>query len=135
MARNRRSGGPNVAGPRARAALPRAHESVHRFPGEDVSDSRSLLARLVRAAAVPRQLAAQALRRPPQVFLKSRAGPRGQRRRATFFPLHQLELKRKDVVCVRRNARREVLFAQGKAGYGGSAPGRYRRTSNSNYSC
>lgn len=38
--------------------------------------------------------------------------------------------------CVRRKQRREVLFALGRAGYGGSAPKRhYRRNMNSNYGC
>lgn len=44
--------------------------------------------------------------------------------------------------CVRRKARREVLFAYSKAGFGGSSPGRrdrsgrkYRRSASSAFSC
>lgn len=38
--------------------------------------------------------------------------------------------------CLARKSRREVLFAMGRAGFGGSAPKKhYRRTSNSNYGC
>lgn len=38
--------------------------------------------------------------------------------------------------CVRRKARREVLFALRRAGYGGSAPKRhYRRTQDSQWRC
>lgn len=37
--------------------------------------------------------------------------------------------------CVQRSQRREVLFALNRAGYSGSAPGRYRRTQNSQYRC
>lgn len=37
--------------------------------------------------------------------------------------------------CVQRKQRKEVLFALGRAGFSGSARGKYRRTSSSQYRC
>lgn len=53
-------------------------------------------------------------------------------------PLWRVELKRQPMrvrFCVQRKERREVLFALGRAGFSGSAPGRYRRVVSSNYGC
>lgn len=47
----------------------------------------------------------------------------------------QISAPRKVLACLRRRRRREVLFALKRAGRRGSAPGPYRRTKFSSYSC
>lgn len=51
-----------------------------------------------------------------------------------WSPLKVLALPRQMLVCLRRKARREVLFAFGRSGRHG-AGGAYHRTSNSQFSC
>lgn len=56
-------------------------------------------------------------------------------RRTQFLGLNRLLANPRVTMCVRRKQRREVLFAMRRAGFSGSAPGPYRRTNNSSWSC
>lgn len=52
-----------------------------------------------------------------------------------IFQTLQVRAPKKVSFCVRRKARREVLFALKRAGFSGSAPHSYRRTAHSHWSC
>lgn len=142
---NRRQGARNVGARDPQGSLPLPHESVHRFLfDEGLHYSRPLNFPRSYATAVPRRLVAQPLRIQNLFsFLKSLAGPRGQRRRATGLRLlSKLRLRPFARECVRRKERREVLHAFQRVGFAGSTGGprrfggkSYRRTEASQYGC
>lgn len=74
------------------------------------------------------------------VFFPAKHAPQAHSKAPPLrMPLVRVELKRMPSrvrFCLQRKARREALFAFGRAGFRGSAPKRsYRRTVNSNYGC
>lgn len=89
------------------------------------------------ATSYPQKPFAYAQRYSP--FLPSRfSGHLGSTQKARSTKLSQLSIRVPNRVqfCLRRKARRQVLFALSRAGYGGSAPKRkYFRTQNSQYRC
>lgn len=55
--------------------------------------------------------------------------------RYSALRLLQLRVPKKVLFCIKRKARRSVLFAWRKVGFRGSSPGPYRRTQNSMWRC
>lgn len=76
------------------------------------------------------------LARPGQVLspLRPRSESRGRELRPPMYQL-RMSAPSRSSFCHRRKERRQVLFAIRRAGYSGSAPGPYRRTQDSQYSC
>lgn len=117
---------------RARNRLPRAQERVQRT----LRSAR--LALLFGGGSVnpPPPLAKPVL----QLNLPRKRLVVSPRTRKFKDPLRVLKMEhpRRVLFCVRRKARKEVLFAHSKVGYRGSSPGRrrtYRRTGNSAFRC
>lgn len=64
------------------------------------------------------------------------SAPRYSRAEGRTFDLLRMLTPSRVRFCVQRKARREVLFALGRAGYSGSAPrSHYRRSGSSLYKC
>lgn len=130
-------------------ALPRAQERVHQDDWSDLALSRSSYAlhtdRAVRAVyqdPLRRIQVAPDYRRRARMsgtlLAPLSAKPRVARLssgRYSALRLLQVRAPMRARFCVRRKQRREVLFAMGRAGFSGSAPGRYFRRAESSYRC
>lgn len=117
----------------SRRSLPLTHESAQRLPEDGLP-----------ATVWSSGLGSGGWGRSPHISFVARILAALARRQATppakprsFLSLGQLSFRApaRVRVCVQRKARREVLFAFNRAGFRGSAPGRYRRTQDSQYSC
>lgn len=123
---NRRQGGPRYR-PSGTLPLP---VSVVALPFSDAQDS---LARSRGRLFTPPHYP---LAKP--VFARGKRGRSvGSLLRGIRYPARtvQLRVPAKVAFCVRRKQRREVLFSLRVAGRRGSAPGPYRRTPDSYYTC